>query len=109
MTPTFDTMADLSLEQRNAALVAWLNDLTAVYEQCAAERAAHRKALAALRHTVIRMRDSGHELPASLMDETYEWEKDAARMAVAAEMGVTEWRAFLGRAALATAQEAHDA
>ena len=40
-----DTMADLSLEERNRALVAWLNDLTAVYEKCAAQRDALLAAL----------------------------------------------------------------
>lgn len=39
-------MANLTLEQRNAALVAWLNDLTTVYEKCAAERDRYRRALA---------------------------------------------------------------
>lgn len=43
-----DSMADLTLEQRNAALIAWLNDLTTVYEKCAAERDELRRALSAL-------------------------------------------------------------
>ena len=36
--PTFESMRDLSLEDRNAALVSWLNDLTTVYEKAARER-----------------------------------------------------------------------
>ncbi len=36
--PTFETMSDLTLEARNAALVSWLNDLTTVYEKTAAAR-----------------------------------------------------------------------
>lgn len=40
-----DSMADLTMEQRNQALTAWLNDLTTVYEKCAAERDALRDAL----------------------------------------------------------------
>ena len=33
-----ESMRDLTLEERNAALTTWLNDLTTVYEKCAAER-----------------------------------------------------------------------
>lgn len=33
-----DTMRGMSLEERNAALTTWLNDLTTVYARCAAQR-----------------------------------------------------------------------
>jgi phage host-nuclease inhibitor protein Gam len=36
-------MRDMSLEERNAALVSWLNDLTTVYEKCAKERDAQKE------------------------------------------------------------------
>jgi hypothetical protein len=74
---------------------AWLNDLTTVYEQCAAERDALRRALCGLRLTIIRMRNSGHELPASLFQESEQWEQDAAERALASGLGVSEWPAFL--------------
>ncbi len=37
-TPTMESMRDLSPKNRNAALVSWLNDLTAVYEKTVAQR-----------------------------------------------------------------------
>ena len=75
--------------------VASYQDLLDLVARVTAERDALRETLSQLRLTIIRMRDSGHELPASLFRESEKWEQDATEQALASGLGVSEWPAFL--------------
>lgn len=69
---------EIQLADANLAHIDRLRELLAYEELRAADAERERDTLKGklhdLRRTIIRMRDSGHELPGSLMVETFEWE-----------------------------------